>query len=276
MKLYFAGAESKDFQSLLHANGVKRVLVSYYYLQRAKQDNVKTDTMHAFPDMILDSGGFTARKMGRPIDVVKYARFINQNDVRLAVNLDTNDVDESLRNATYLRMECPRTRILDVYHMDEFYNVDQRELIKRYSESGYFCYAGAGWQNVKRDERKRVNDYVFNITRDQCRVHGLAVTAPEWMKQYPWYSVDSSTWLVGGKFGVTMTFNERTGRVYRQLMDKTRTKSKSYIDVIPAIESYSDRNASCIRSFLQLENYASRMWKRRGVQWKQLQLNTTA
>ncbi len=40
----------------------------------------------------------------------------------------------------------------------------------------------------------------------KCKVHGLGFT-PQNVKEYGFYSVDSTTWLNGGKFGIVIKFN---------------------------------------------------------------------
>jgi hypothetical protein len=34
----------------------------------------------------------------------------------------------------------------------------------------------------------------------QPKVHGYAITTPDWMWRFPWYSVDSSSWFMAARF----------------------------------------------------------------------------
>jgi len=49
----------------------------------------------------------------------------------------------------------------------------------------------------------------------RVKVHGFAVTAPELVSRYPWYSVDSASWVKYGKYGIVLTPRTKGGkRVY--------------------------------------------------------------
>jgi len=47
----------------------------------------------------------------------------------------------------------------------------------------------------------------------RCKVHGLAVTSPQLMARYPWYSVDSTTWLKHGIYGKVLVPTIKKGKL---------------------------------------------------------------
>ena len=97
MIIYFAGTEPGFHREMLQDTGVKNYLGSFFYLREypyRKEDNV-----------LIDSGGYTARKSGKPIKIDDYVNFINENNVSYAFNLDTNDIEETLSNQKVLEKE---------------------------------------------------------------------------------------------------------------------------------------------------------------------------
>jgi hypothetical protein len=276
MILYFAGSESGAFRSILKQAGVKNILNSYHPLSKMKtMANVATE----FPNLLLDSGGFSARVSGKVIDVRKYARFINDHGVKLAINLDTNDLDESLRNANYLRHECTHCTILDVYHVEEFFQPKNRDLIKRYADRNpYVCYGGIATRNMPAKYKVQCADYIFSMTKNETRVHGLAVTSMKMIRQYPWYSVDSTTWLSGAKYGITQQFNHMSGiinAVHSSDLHKTAGRNgrgRGRQDIIPALGSYQDRLKQSVLTYLDLEDFITNYWKARGITWTPMPL----
>jgi hypothetical protein len=57
--------------------------------------------------------------------------------------------------------------------------------------------------------------YVNEARRTGTYIHGFAGTKPEWIRRYPFYSVDSTSWLMGSKFGNTMIFQNGRLRFYQ-------------------------------------------------------------
>lgn len=80
--------------------------------------------------------------------------------------------------------------------------------LKKYIEAGY-TYIGLGGLGQEAPKRLYYTwaDEAFNIICDQpsrlplVKVHGFAMTALSLMTRYPWYSVDSTTWIIHGAHG---------------------------------------------------------------------------
>jgi len=195
VKLFFAGATSK-FAELLKEQGVKNVLESYYYCKSKKPLTLD------WANLLLDSGGYTARIQNKNIDVKEYANYLNEHKIKLAFNLDTSDVEETLKNQSYL-VKNTQTQIIPVYHDNEYYSQKYRELIQDYiRDFEYIALGGVANSNLVRSEKEDLASYVFKYARDKVKVHGLGATSSFFLNNYPWYSVDSTTYK----------FMERKGR----------------------------------------------------------------
>ena len=64
--------------------------------------------------------------------------------------------------------------------------------------------------NTRRRFKKWLKKLVFYARDKGVKVHGLGYTSLTGMKEIPFYSVDSTSWLAGNKFGSIYCFNGKT------------------------------------------------------------------
>lgn len=241
---YYAGAENKKHYPRLEKMGVKNYLFSFYFLDEASALAIKPEH-----DVFLDSGGFSARKYGAPIDVYKYAEYIKANGHRFKViaNLDTASVEETLQNEKILKKETGR-EILPVYHFSDFR--DNKELLQDYlRDHDYVAIGGVASVGLKQKQVKAYLDYVFHHSRGK-KLHGFGMNGKRIVERYPFYSVDSSAWLMSEKFGSTKT--------------STHEKIVKYQN---KHLHYTERTSREIKHYLDLEDYITRLWAKRGIIW---------
>ena len=256
MKLYFAGGENESHKIKLDTCKVEKVLQSYYYLRGRSPQKYK--------DVLLDSGGFTARIKGVEIDVKEYAGFINKNNVKLAINLDTNNVEETLENQEYLNKNT-EAYILPVYHLSDFLSKEHKGLLDVFAaEYPFICVGGMAGGRSKRTDVVRFLNYVYSKIRLKCKIHGLGITGFEMLKQFPFYSVDSTSWLQGEKFGNVLQFNPRRKGGFEKAFFKDK---KDMSKIGKPIDSYKERTIHNIKELLKLENYITKLWETRNIKW---------
>lgn len=144
---------------------------------------------------MLDSGAFTEMNTGKPIDLSAYTDFCVEHGAfyDAIINLDDirGNVDKSLANLAHLR--DAGVDAMPVFHQGEPWSV----LEDMAAESDYI---GVGFQRPIQSAHQFL-DGVWGRVGD-TKVHGFAMTA--WMDSFPFYSVDSTTWLweVKGLMGV--------------------------------------------------------------------------
>jgi hypothetical protein len=151
--------------------------------------------------LMLDSGAFSLRNTGETIDLPEYCNFIERNAEWLHsyVNLDhinRKDTNESARRSleNYTYMRGRGLRPIPVFHGGEDIIWLQRMLdlgaehisvsIKGHSPSSTAAWYDNVWRLC-----------VDNNGLPTVRLHGLGETSRNALMRYPWYSVDSSTWL---------------------------------------------------------------------------------
>lgn len=245
MKLFFAGTETLNFGKLLKTHNVENILQSAYYLEYRKKPNELN-----FKNALLDSGGFTAIVKNMPIDLKQYIDFINKNDVKLAITLDVPDFNQTVEN-TYILKQHTNAKILPVYHDSDFIDKAKRNIVEKYiADFDYICIAGLNRKLLKLEEKMMMGNYVFSLTRNKIKVHGLAITNQKYNEAFPFYSIDSTTWLNPSMYGTTKNISNVA-------LLKYRNKNRHYLERISDDISY----------WLNFEKQITDLWRKRGVNW---------
>ena len=97
------------------------------------------------------------------------------------------------------------------------------------------------------------------------RVHGFALTNHKMLEKYPFYSVDSTSWMQGAIYGGVRQF--RRGRFVTKLAS-LRIQSNQNGEMMPET-FFSDREKMCYsaRQMKLAEHHFTQLWNERGVDW---------
>jgi hypothetical protein len=214
MKLYLAGNfpamkkpeyEKHLYNISMREIGVYRRLLSFHF-----EDDIKTVYNLAREmekvDLFLDSGAFSAWSKDTEISMEDYCRHIADHIELISIyaNLDViNDGEESYRN--WRRMRALGFNPMPVYHAE----TDLKYLIK-YLDSGVDHVAIGAISQMTTSARLANLDLLWRtyLTDDMGypirKFHGFGLTAPEIATRYPWYSVDSTSWVLYGRYGIVL------------------------------------------------------------------------
>lgn len=164
----------------------------------------------------------------------------NQDKFEVAVNLDViRNPELTWRMQQYLE-DRYKVKILPVYHQ----GADPKWLKLYMDRYDYIGIGGLG-QFVSRTQWVQYGDRTFKKLCDDkgkpmWKTHGFAVTSPGLILRYPWYSVDSTSWLVGEKFGLVIVPRMKQGKPdFKQapLMVSMTTRPSSKKNSYPNISS---------------------------------------
>jgi hypothetical protein len=217
MKVYLAAMLYNDFRAGSRVyerlteteqravDAVQYILDSYHYINNQRMVNRIRSTGRK---IFLDSGAFSAFTQKVEMDLEKYCDYIKANSdfiehvdgQPLASVLDEiGDADGTWRNQD--RMEklgvCP----LPCYHFGE----DPRVL--EYYTANYKYITIGGMVPISSAQLKVWLDRIWadHLTdpdgSPKIKVHGFGLTSVPLMARYPWYSVDSSSWVQLGGMG---------------------------------------------------------------------------
>lgn len=187
------------------------VLESYHYI--FNQDWM-FPLFKQFKSFLLDSGAFTfmTSQKGKKVDwqqyVIDYGKFVKTHDIKFFFELDIDPIVglqevERLRNI--LEIEAGR-KCIPVWHKSrglEYWN----KMVENYE---YVAIGGIVTQEIKRSQYDVFLPLLKTARQNNCKVHGLGFTNLKGMEKYKFYSVDSTSWLSGNKFGAVYLFNGKT------------------------------------------------------------------
>lgn len=196
MILYYAGGDRnpKDVRDAIRS-GARHFMLSYFYW-KSHASLIRLMRSHGV-HLMLDSGAFSAWKQGGEIDVNCYIAYIQRSRIGKYIALDVvGDPEKS--DAHVRQMEEAGLHPIPVFH----FGSDFRWLDRYAARYPYIALGGTV------GKPKRVRDAFFAevfARHPQIHYHGLGMTTPELLSRYPWFSVDSTTWLVGKKQGRLVT-----------------------------------------------------------------------
>jgi hypothetical protein len=202
---YYAGlTEAERF----HRDANPWYLESYHYVHKQNMlQRMRDDKMKVF----LDSGAFSAFTQGITIDIGEYCDYCHRNsDVVLFPSvLDAiGDYKGTYRNQ--MEMERRGVKPLPCFHYGE-----PDEVGEHYANNYEYITLG-GLVPISTQQMILWLDHVWEKIlchpdgTPKCKVHGFGVTSLPIMLRYPWYSVDSSTWVQWGAMGFILL--PRSGR----------------------------------------------------------------
>lgn len=159
----------------------------------------------------LDSGAFTAYSQNREITPQQYGNFLSRyaDQLDIYANLDAiptgksladraDAAERTLNNQTDL--ESMGLKPIPVFHMGEPF-----EYLEYYLDNyEYICLGGLvdSGDYIPFFEKVWGEFLTDGAGRPTHKVHAFGMTSVKYMTMYPWYSVDSSTWLTHTKLGI--------------------------------------------------------------------------
>lgn len=285
MNVYFATSPSKQHMKLLGEEGVRNFLISYAFIKKP-EELIKLFDGYKPERLIIDSGAFSVWSNGGSVDIDKYADFCTQLKEILPecidlyiVNLDVlpgewghvpskDDIDKSAEQGwkNMLYLESKGLKVIHVFHQHEDWEV----LDKLSKHSDYIGISPAN--DVSQKEKDLWMNQVFSRIKDTVKTHGFAVTSHNQLYKYPYYSADSSSWVTPARYGRIAVMNNR--HEIKSFSYKNINEVEPYWEYIRemgfekiAHPTWQDRTRISIRTYMKLEEIATKLWTARGVVW---------
>lgn len=261
MKLFYASPVPRP----LITRYFQRFLESYLVLKGDRLE--KFITKYPIKELFIDSGAFTAYTLGTIIKIEDYITYIHKNNKYIAqyANLDVIG-NEKKTYENYLEMKKSGLKPIPVFHQFE----NNKYLHKYLEDTDYIALGGmVGYQPVKLIP---FLDTCYSIIKNygQKKIHGFGISSIRLWERYPFYSCDSTSWIVGSMFAKIIQFKNRhfIGSM------KTKMRNKGKMSVIglktlitkPEESIYIDYNN--LLEFEKAVKYVTDLWKIKGVVWK--------
>jgi hypothetical protein len=184
-----------------------RILLSYWYYKDTDLESLfRKYFTEPWPEVFADSGGFSADSQGGVIDWRDYAAWIKRWKPLLQTyaNLDIiGNPEATWENQE--RLEGVGLAPLPVFHVGSDWSYLER-YIERYQ------YIALGGMVPHMRYHRRLMPWLvraFKMAQGQAVYHGFGATAWRVVCSLPWYSVDSSSWGQGFRYGQVPLFDER-------------------------------------------------------------------
>lgn len=264
MKVIVAGSNTRGVEKMVKDNGLCKL---YSMLNERKLiDNWDDDYF-----LMIDSGAHSwnketitpvGMKRGTKLkpakDFIKfYFDYIEKNKHKKSVfvefdvygHLPIEQIDEFADNVQKLN---GNSKFIRVYH--PILDGGDLSILKKWIDQGH-TYIGIG------NDSTPYLDKIFNITRNEIKIHGFAMTKLGLMLRYPFFSVDSTTPLSTVIFGrysrPIMSFDDRKDVIERK-----------------SIQCYDGDEARLLKAVIETkstEDFVTEVWKQKGITWNELE-----
>lgn len=229
--MFFSASSVGDTKQLWDF-GIREILVSYHYISKSFKfyDEFLPKLSAENGVFMTDSGGFSfiqqlvsknelteeTQKEEYWLPYLKeYVKWLydNREHIYVAANLDLDAIVGrevvDRWNIEYFKPLEKHMNIVYVAHRDIAREYNDYDGLKRLHE---YCrrYEYVGVSQEYKDYFTRV----YSIAKMyKCRVHGFAWTAIPLLKSCPFFSVDSTTWLGGVRYGTSYNYDGKNFRV---------------------------------------------------------------
>ena len=243
MKIFLAATHSciPGYRYLLR--DAKYVLESFFTVRQWQLGFIKK-----WDSFLLDSGAFSfmadpSKKVDFDSYMEKYIDFINMHDISHFFELDIDSV-VGIKKVEKMRQKLENKtgkRCIPVFHRSrgKQYWLD---MVKEYD---YVAIGGFAIRNIKPSEYKYIEWFLKTAQEANCKVHGLGFTSQKYLDKLPFYSVDSSSWTSGLRYGSVYQFINgkmtATARKPNQAMVAKRRIYEQNLTAWIKMQNYYDR-----------------------------------
>ncbi len=288
---FFSGVESQQhFQAAMDA-GANHMLMSYLYVTK-QQGNILQARKQKYPNLrfMIDSGAHTLQvsmhkapyNQWKQHDLEKYvsdyADWLDKNrqyifaavelDIAYPINVvagkQANDpygdtIVDGWRKKYFLPLQQSGVNIIYVWHQSQGYQ-GWEDLCAN------FPYVGLPGEMSKQSD---FNTYLTVAKRYLTKVHGFAATKQSDFRDFPWYSIDSTTWKAGEIYGTLPVWLERSQKLkfvakgerepYRGVFEEQGLNA----DKIVQDSDYQEVTRSSLKSMVGMEEFYKDRFKNR-------------
>ena len=238
----------------------KPALGSYFILKKVKFDNYVGKNYKG--DFFLDSGAFSAFTKNISIDIDKYIDYIKKYNsfLTLYTVLDViGDWKETEKNQQY--MESKGLEPLPTFH----YKSPLSELKRLVDKYDYIALGGLVPIMGQRKILKNWLSACFSIIKLKSKIHGFGVNSFWCWKQFPFYSVDATSWLTPARYRRMTIFSKGATSVFRSLQKDRKKDSIVRLDL--ETKHYTELLKIQLDEYLKMEKFITRLWEVRGIIW---------
>jgi len=216
-KIYFAGAENQSHLKELNRFKIHNILMTYFTIP---SNHLSKTSSNVF----LDSGAYSAFTQNKEVNLEKYIKFIKKNESRLTIYASLDVIGDAEK--TYSNFKIMKEAGLNP--IPTFHRGEDFKWLKKYENEPYIALGG-----MVRDTKKLLIPWMkkcFQAIPSSQKVHGFGMTSPLLISMFPFYSVDSTSWLAGQKYGDFYCFSKGKIRI-KKINKKANVGTKDYMKI---------------------------------------------
>lgn len=215
-------------------------LESYHYVGKGNCDDAIRYNGHK---IFMDSGAFSMFTLGIDVNLEAYARFLTSRSdyIEFASNVDAIGAGregDSYKNQKLLEDMGLKVPVHPVHHAR-----DHDSWLCRYLDEGYgYIFLGGmvpettgyliDWLDHIWDKYLALPD-----GSPRVKIHGFGLTTFELMERYPWFSLDSTSWVQKSMFG--MIFIDIGGKPKSLFISKQSPTTKIFDKSYWSLDSFT-------------------------------------
>jgi len=260
MRLYFAGYTTD--KEIAEVEGVECLLESYILFRRKDYRAWHQEYGLLDKELFLDSGAFSAFASGETVDLDGYIEYIKKYEDCFEVYAGLDVIGDWQATAKNIeKMESAGLKPLPTFHAGS----PLEELERMCEKYDYIALGGLVPLAIRPRKMKKWLDSCFSVIKRHwpVKVHGFGVNAFWAWERYPWYSVDATSWLMGGKFRHMVRFKDG------KLVSRSKKDPDQDLDqyMLHAAD-YKVINQTNVREYLKAQKFITDLWQTRGVSWE--------
>ncbi len=224
VRIWFAGSAQKERQKIL--GGLRAPTLWSYFDVRSRPHAMmmRRRNRNNKVDLFLDSGAYSAYTQGVEIPIQDYITFIKEHldVITVYANLDIiakgpTPADKRIAAEKTLEnqkiMEEAGLSPLPVFHVGEPLEYLE-SYVRLYDYIGLGSMVGQPKSTLVPWLDRCFQKYICDERgMPKVKVHGFGLTSLSLMLTYPWYSVDSTTWIVNSRMGrIFVPHRDRGGK----------------------------------------------------------------
>lgn len=221
--LYFAGTRCKECEEYMLAHKCNRL-----QSQLNDRKNIRNwcETSNG-AKLFIDSGAFSAHTLNKTVDVDEYIDYLNVVDDYVYCFAQVDHIPGKFRQPktpqqlaeapelswqNYLYMKDrvkSKHKLLPIFHQGEDYKW-LKNMLDYTDNDGHIQYIGISPANDLTTQRKKVFinncfDIISKSSNPNVKTHAFGMTSLDVLEMYPFYSADSTSWIMTGAMGNIMT-----------------------------------------------------------------------
>lgn len=286
MKIHLAGSEAFTSHPKIKYEFHQNYLTTFAHFINRKSQKEKVDKikLHNLLNncVILDSGAFSKATNKVKFELYDYVGFLKEygGQFDIYMNLDDVILEEYPSEERIKKSIDYTTNSLNILEKEGLKPIpvyqkkwNRFDILINYLERYKYISLGGLVTGKPNTSHLLIPflDEVFKLNEKyKVKIHGLGVTADICLKRYPFYSVDSTSWLQGGKSN-SCYFNNmdkyesiciNDGIFYQKCISPNLFDNPYHQG-----SNYPERLNQNIRFFNQYERILTELWKQRGIEW---------